>query len=40
MLQTYDSSIAYSKHKAVIDTAKATPASPRDFISLVKEKNH
>ena len=39
MLQAYDSSIEYGKHKAKINLTKATPASPRDFISLVKQKN-
>lgn len=38
MLQTYDSSVAYIRHKRVIDHSRTTQASPRDYIEQVLNK--
>ena len=38
MVQTYDSSNAYNRHKRVIEHSRNTPASPRDFIDKVLNK--
>ena len=40
MLQTYENSVAYGKHKATIELSMNTPACPKDYIKLVQEKQN